>query len=88
MLGIRISHLYARVRGVELTVSMIKMIGMRNCFAVACLALICGSAVTHASQECERLQASLTYTQEQAPRDLSGLVSLSVICLCLDSCSA
>ena len=24
--------------------------------------------------DCERLQASLTYTQEQAPRDLSGLV--------------
>lgn len=26
--------------------------------------------------ECERLQASLTYTQEEAPRDLSGLVRI------------
>jgi Trk-type K+ transport system membrane component len=26
-------------------------------------------------QPCERLKATLTYTQEKAPRDLSGLVS-------------
>ena len=29
-----------------------------------------------AQQQCERLKASLTYTQEEAPRDLSGVVRL------------
>ena len=28
------------------------------------------------STQCERLQTSLTYTQEEAPRDLSGLVRI------------
>jgi hypothetical protein len=62
--------------------SMIKMMGLRNYVAVLSLAVFFLCTGTHASEECERLQASLTYTQEQAPRDLSGLVSLSVICLC------
>jgi hypothetical protein len=61
---------------------MIKMMGLCNFFAVASLAVILLCSGTHAAEECERLQASLTYTQEQAPRDLSGLVRLSAICLC------
>lgn len=32
-------------------------------------------------QRCERLKASLTYTQEQAPRDLSGVVSGCTFCV-------
>lgn len=31
---------------------------------------------TDAAQQCERLKATLTYTQEEAPRDLSGVVRL------------
>jgi hypothetical protein len=61
---------------------MIKMMGLRNYLACASLAVIFLCTGTHASEECERLQASLTYTQEQAPRDLSGLVSLSDKCVC------
>lgn len=39
-----------------------------------------------AAASCERLQQSLTYTQEEAPRDLSGVVSLICVLL-LDMCS-
>jgi hypothetical protein len=31
-------------------------------------------SVARGEQECERLQQSLTYRQEDAPRDLSGVV--------------
>jgi hypothetical protein len=31
--------------------------------------------LSQAAQECEVLKSSLSYTQEEAPRDLSGLVS-------------
>jgi hypothetical protein len=32
-----------------------------------------------ASESCERLKATLTYTQEEAPRDLSTVVSIDVV---------
>ena len=35
--------------------------------------------VDAAKPACERLKATLTYTQEEAPRDLSGLVSHTII---------
>jgi len=35
------------------------------------------SSCKAAQQQCERLKASLTYTQEEAPRDLSGVVRLA-----------
>lgn len=50
-------------------------------------ALLLGSATSE--QRCERLKATLTYTQEKAPRDLSGLVSAvprekgRVLCYCV-----
>jgi hypothetical protein len=31
------------------------------------------------SESCERLKASLSYTQEQAPRDLSGVVRCAIL---------
>lgn len=42
--------------------------------ALILVGLVKLSAQNEAIEECERLQASLTYTQEEAPRDLSGLV--------------
>ena len=47
-------------------------IGAILCGLVAALLLV---SATSAEQRCERLKATLTYTQEKAPRDLSGLVS-------------
>lgn len=38
------------------------------------MAIFCSSVGTATATECERLKASLTYTQEEAPRDLSGVV--------------
>jgi hypothetical protein len=40
--------------------------------AVLLLSTLVGLA--RGEQECERLKQSLTYTQEEAPRDLSGVV--------------
>ena len=37
--------------------------------------LLLPTAVLTEAAACERLKASLTYTQEEAPRDLSGVVS-------------
>jgi len=34
------------------------------------------ASATEGSKNCERLQETLTYTQEEAPRDLSSIVSL------------
>lgn len=36
------------------------------------------------AQECERLKASLTYTQEEAPKDLSGVVRFEPKCSVCD----
>ena len=36
-------------------------------------------------EECERLKQSLTYTQEEAPRDLSGVVSYGFALAAQDS---
>jgi hypothetical protein len=38
--------------------------------------LVCLGSVK-ASKSCERLKATLTYTQEDAPRDLSSVVRIS-----------
>lgn len=40
-----------------------------------CLMLLVSSDAT---QQCERLKATLTYTQEEAPRDLSVVVRVCV----------
>jgi hypothetical protein len=39
------------------------------------LALLATSSVSAFEHKCERLKATLTYTQEEAPRDLSSVVS-------------
>ena len=39
------------------------------------LFLVAARRITAANPSCERLKRSLTYTQEEAPRDLSGVVS-------------
>lgn len=44
-------------------------------------------SLARGEQECDRLKQSLTYTQEEAPRDLSGVVrfisfSPSPVCFC------
>ena len=44
-------------------------------FAVCRLVPIIGVSA-ESSKECERLAASLTYTQEEAPRDLSSVVRI------------
>jgi len=40
--------------------------------------LLSAIATSAADATCERLKATLTYTQEKAPRDLSSVVSLFV----------
>jgi hypothetical protein len=46
-------------------------------YRLGLLALLAVSV--YSNQPCERLKATLTYTQEEAPRDLSSVVSQLVI---------
>ena len=41
---------------------------------VSALLLLLLTTTAQGEQQCERLKASLSYTQEKAPRDLSGVV--------------
>jgi hypothetical protein len=57
-----------------MSLSMSTMLRMGNLWFLLSASLLLASAALANDQQCERLKATLTYTQEEAPRDLSGLV--------------
>jgi hypothetical protein len=57
-----------------LSLSMSTMLRIGNLWFLLSAALLLASTALANDHQCERLKATLTYTQEEAPRDLSGLV--------------
>ena len=49
---------------------------------VSALLLLLLTTTAQGEQQCERLKASLSYTQEKAPRDLSGVVRTEQCIVC------